>query len=204
MYAAKTQSFSFNRPLGVRSTVRSHCGARGHLVRRGRRFWCGWSLRLKPRWSNGPSPCRTGRRSASRPSLLCRRFSSSQRRRSYSPCEVNEQTESTRQQVNAGRGLVKHAEEEEEEEGRVIHPDQWKRQEEAVKSLLVFPDGLHLLGVVAHVALQPDALWGTLQHQLRGRRPCEHATPTQLHKAEPSGLMQGSAAPTHRRSERWR
>lgn len=37
-------------------------------------------------------------------------------------------------------------------------------------SVLVFPDGLHLFCVVVHVALKPDALWSTLQHQLRGRR----------------------------------
>lgn len=42
-----------------------------------------------------------------------------------------------------------------------------------MKGLLVSPDGLHLLSVVVHVALQPDALWGTLQHQLRGRRTCK-------------------------------
>lgn len=39
-----------------------------------------------------------------------------------------------------------------------------------VKVVLVFPDGLHLLCVVVHVALKPDALWSTLQHQVRGRR----------------------------------
>lgn len=55
------------------------------------------------------------------------------------------------------------------------------------KTLLVFPDGLHLLGVVAHVALQPDALWGALQHQLRGRRAYKHATHTQSHKVAPPG-----------------
>lgn len=33
----------------------------------------------------------------------------------------------------------------------------------------MFPDSLHLLCVVVHVALQPDALWSTLQHQVRGR-----------------------------------
>lgn len=56
-----------------------------------------------------------------------------------------------------------------------------------MKSLLVFPDGLHLLGVVVHVALQPDALWVTLQHQLGGRRACKHATRTQLRKVAPPG-----------------
>lgn len=62
-----------------------------------------------------------------------------------------------------------------------------------MKSLLVFPDGLHFLGVVVHVALQPDALWGTLQHQLRGRSACKHAT--QLHMAAPPGVVPGSAGP---------
>lgn len=47
-----------------------------------------------------------------------------------------------------------------------------------VKSLLVFPDGLHLLSVVAHVALQPNALWSALQHQLRGRCTCKRVTHT--------------------------
>lgn len=71
-----------------------------------------------------------------------------------------------------------------------------------MKSLLVLPDGLHLLGVVAHVALQPDALGGALQHQLRGRGACKHATRTQLHKVAPPGVTHGSAGPTHQRSER--
>lgn len=65
------------------------------------------------------------------------------------------------------------------------------REEEAMKSLLVFPDGLHLLGVVAHVALQPDALWGTLQHQLGGRRACKHATRAQLRKVGRLGSCTG-------------
>lgn len=60
-----------------------------------------------------------------------------------------------------------------------------------MRSLLVFPDGLHLLGVVAHVALQSDALWGALQHQLRGRCACKHTTHTQSHKVAPPGLMHG-------------
>lgn len=46
------------------------------------------------------------------------------------------------------------------------------------KRLLVFPDGLHLLSVVAHVALQPNALWSALQHQLRGRCTCKSVTCT--------------------------
>lgn len=37
------------------------------------------------------------------------------------------------------------------------------------QNVLVLPHGLHLLCVVAHVALQSDALWCTLQHQVRGR-----------------------------------
>ena len=35
--------------------------------------------------------------------------------------------------------------------------------------LPVLPHGLHLLRVVGHVALQSDALWCALEHQLRGR-----------------------------------
>lgn len=60
-----------------------------YLVQRGQRFWCGSSLRLRSRWSSDLSPCRTDRRSASRPSPPCRRSSSSQRTRSYSPCRVH-------------------------------------------------------------------------------------------------------------------
>lgn len=50
-----------------------------------------------------------------------------------------------------------------------------------VKVVLVFPDGLHLLCVVAHVALKPDALWSTLQHQVRGRRTWRQQTHTERH-----------------------
>lgn len=51
----------------------------------------------------------------------------------------------------------------------------------------MFPHGLHLLGVVVHVALQPDALWGALQHQLGGRRACKHATGAQSHNGRRPG-----------------
>lgn len=57
-----------------------------YLVLKGQRSWCGSAHRLRSQWSSDPSPCRTGHRSASRPSRLCRQSSSSRRKRSYSPC----------------------------------------------------------------------------------------------------------------------
>lgn len=142
-----------------------------YLVQRGRRFWCGSSLHLKFRWNNDPSLCRTDHRSASMPSRLCHQFSFSQRRLSYSPCGVYKQ-------INIGPSVslkrnqlpvidICPAVE--------VTTSAIPLQKE-VKSLLVFPDGLHLLSVVAHVALQPNALWSALQHQLSGRCTCKSVT----------------------------